>query len=166
MIEQCEDSIIEIRDLIQLLNQESYTKPLSIFSGSSIGQHVRHVLEFYSCLLAGITTQKVNYDLRKRSLALETRITFTIETINNICNRLATLKDSLINLEGIYLSADGKSEIIKSSVYRELAFCYEHTTHHKAFIKMGLQELNLIHLAGTNFGVHPTTAKHKEKCVQ
>ena len=166
MIQQCKDNLAEIKILLQHLKQESYAQSIELFSGSSIGQHVRHVLEFYLCLLEGIPIQKINYDLRKRSLELETNIPFAIETIDAICNQLETIKDGRINLEGIYSSPEGNSELIQSSLYRELAFCFEHSIHHQAFIKIGLRELNLINLVSANFGVNPTTIKHKEKCAQ
>jgi hypothetical protein len=43
-----------------------------------------------------------------------------------------------------------------------LAYCLEHTIHHQALIKIGLMELNLIHLIDQHFGVAPATIRFKK----
>lgn len=51
MINYCKKNINEIGHLLQNLTDREYALPLTLLSGSSVGQHVRHVLEFYTSLL-------------------------------------------------------------------------------------------------------------------
>ena len=41
--------ISKIVDLLDVLEDEKYRQSLSIFNGSSIGQHLRHIADFYLC---------------------------------------------------------------------------------------------------------------------
>ena len=40
----------QLSDLLNAISPESYTAPLLLLHGSSVGQHVRHTIEFYQCL--------------------------------------------------------------------------------------------------------------------
>jgi uncharacterized damage-inducible protein DinB len=48
---------------------------------------------------------------------------------------------------------------IGSTFHRELYYCFEHSTHHKALIKIALKALNIENLISNNFGVAPATIK-------
>ena len=64
-------ALLEIKKLTIVLSDEVYSKPLDILSGSSIGQHMRHIVEFYTCLIAQHEQQVINYDLRTRNQLIE-----------------------------------------------------------------------------------------------
>ena len=66
MIQYCKKNLEEIKSLLQVLPKEHYTFPVAILSNATIGEHVRHILEFYKCLIDGIACDVVNYDERKR----------------------------------------------------------------------------------------------------
>jgi len=57
--------------LLDKLTIEEYSKSLVILNGSSIGQHVRHTLEFFTCLFHGVENKVVDYDGRQRDIFLE-----------------------------------------------------------------------------------------------
>ena len=59
-------ALLEIKNICLILSDEIYAKPLNILTGRSIGQHIRHIIEFYHCLLSQANKSVVNYDLRKR----------------------------------------------------------------------------------------------------
>lgn len=65
------DTLSQLRYVINQLTQEEYTLKLTILNQSSVGQHVRHVLEFYICLSQGIGPGVVDYDRRTRNLSIE-----------------------------------------------------------------------------------------------
>ncbi|MDX1476826.1 MAG: hypothetical protein R3301_03935, partial [Saprospiraceae bacterium] len=56
------------------ISAEAYQRQLDLLFGASIGQHTRHFLEFFQCLLDQIddTAPEVNYAARARHLAIET----------------------------------------------------------------------------------------------
>lgn len=80
----------QLKGLIHQLTDEQFAKPIPALKGSSIGSHVRHVLEFYGCLCDSLATGDLNYDLRKRDLAMEKSTEKCIEAISNISRNLNT----------------------------------------------------------------------------
>jgi hypothetical protein len=53
------------------MDTAQYTQPLTVFSGSSVGQHVRHTVEFFQCFILGLENGVVDYDARKRDFLIE-----------------------------------------------------------------------------------------------
>ena len=62
----------------------------------SIGKHVRHVVEFYECLLLNSINDVVNYDERKRNLLLEENLKYTIDYITEIIDVLQKDRKSVV----------------------------------------------------------------------
>ncbi len=56
----------EIKSLFRQLSHNLYTAPKEILSGATIGQHFRHILDFYICLEKGVDIGTVSYDERER----------------------------------------------------------------------------------------------------
>lgn len=163
----CKQNLHELQQLLQGMEQEQYTKKLAVFSGSSLGQHVRHILEFYACIFDGIVEHKINYDNRKRELKIENNLSFSlgyIEKINAHLSEITTDVRVVVETNCSYMEDD--AIIASSSLYRELLYCMEHSIHHQALLKIGLQELCLTHLIDENFGIAPATIRHKKVCVQ
>lgn len=158
----CKYNLDEINKLIVNLDQEQYTKPLHSLSNASIGQHVRHIIEFYLCLSKGLKEGVVSYDKRDRDLRLESDIYFTNYTISKIkSNLLFGRENKTFILEGDFSSSPEFSSKIETTYFRELAYCLEHGIHHQALIKVGLQEMNLLNLIDENFGVTPATIRFR-----
>lgn len=166
-MDHCKHNLLEIKSLLSSLKTEDYTKPLSLLSASTIGQHVRHILEFYICLIASKNTGLVNYDNRKRNLEIETNGQFAQEQIDWIIENLTLENNKLqFTLEGNYTTESDEITAIPTTYQRELAYCLEHSIHHQALIKVGLKELAIEDVINENFGVAPATIRHKKQCVQ
>lgn len=162
MITYCKHNLQEIKHLIASLNLEQYTHKSYLLSGASIGQHVRHILEFYLCLINGNKVGKVSYDQRERDIQLERDLAFATYTIDKICSNLIPSKnESEILLEENFSSNEGEIITIKTTFKRELAYCLEHSIHHQALIKIGLIEQHMEHLVSENFGLAPATIRYK-----
>jgi hypothetical protein len=54
---------------------------------------------------------------------------------------------------------------VSTNYYREVIYNLEHTIHHMALIRVGINELGNIDLP-KDFGVAPSTIKYKQLCVQ
>jgi uncharacterized damage-inducible protein DinB len=163
----CKANLQEIRQLIAAMREEQYKYKSKLLSGATIGQHVRHILEFYLCLINGQDKGAVNYDKRERNLELETNPAFAIFIIENICSKIDSLADKTnVFLEGVFPSAEEIVESITTSVNRELVYCLEHSIHHQALIKIALIEQRIDNLIHQNFGVAPGTIKYRETCAQ
>ncbi len=167
MVEHCKNNLREIESVLKNMNELSYKTPIKLLSGGTVGQHVRHILEFYLSLANGAKVGKINYDKRERNLLLESDIKFGIFTIEKICSNFFHIKhDKKIELEGNYSTEENEPIVITSSLNRELAYCLEHSIHHQALIKIALIELNLQGLLNANFGVAPATIRYIKKCAQ
>lgn len=154
--------IRQLTDLLKQLSPTEYTKSLNVLNGSSIGQHTRHVVEFYQCLLAGKSGGVVDYDGRERNLLLENDLNFTIKTLETIENKIISIKSPN---ETILLSVSYYTEnqdFIETNFMREMVYLVEHSIHHYALIRIGLQEnfpdINI----PKNFGIAYSTIRHHE----
>ena len=78
------DTFLQLRSIIHQLSDAEFTEKLELLNGSSIGQHVRHILEFYICLSKGINTGEVNYDKRVRNLNIENNPFYAIRLLDEL----------------------------------------------------------------------------------
>jgi len=163
----CKQNIEELKKLVLQLSNEQYVYGAQLLSNISIGQHVRHILEFYQSALAGLDSNSISYDNRKRSLLIETDINFAIGIMNSISSKLAmNIVDKACVLKGNFCADEGKGIQIKTSLFRELAYCLEHSIHHQALIKVGLLELKCASFIDETFGLAPATIRYKKVCAQ
>lgn len=167
MINYCQENLSQIRSLLELIDDSLYVRKSSFLNNSSIGAHVRHILEFYSCVLRGVTTNQVCYDDRKRDENLETDRKFAIYTIDKISSKLNSVKENTnIILVTNFSVVDDNLESLNSSLYREFAYGLEHSIHHQALIVVALKEFNMDSLVPDGFGVASSTLRYKNQCVQ
>jgi uncharacterized damage-inducible protein DinB len=163
----CQDNLNEIKKVLQQLTNEQYNFSSNTLFGATIGQHVRHILEFYQSVLAGLKVNTINYDNRKRNLLIETDAPYAIQIIDEINANLKKIKmDKLLVLEGNFCNEEEKPSQIQSSLFRELAYCLEHSIHHQALIKVGLLELNSLSFIDDTFGLAPATIRFRKQCAQ
>ncbi|PIY13362.1 MAG: hypothetical protein COZ18_00020 [Flexibacter sp. CG_4_10_14_3_um_filter_32_15] len=164
-------NIAVLKQLNNLLNQLSdteYAKPLSIISQNTIGKHVRHILEFYTCLLTGIENESVDYDARKRNLELENYTEKALETSNFISENLINLDkkgSSKLQLD-LFATLPHARAKLTSTVERELLYTLEHTIHHFAIIKIAIKN-DFPHIkVSDEFGVAYATLQHQEESIK
>lgn len=163
----CQENLNEIKRVLVQLNKEQYSYPSETLFGATIGQHIRHILEFYQSALNGLDSKIVNYDNRKRNLLIETDKEYAIQIIESINSSLSVaILDESIVLEGNFCAEEGKKMKIKSSFFRELAYCLEHSIHHQALIKVGLLEVNCLSFIDDTFGLAPATIRFRNVCAQ
>ncbi|HUM48191.1 MAG TPA: hypothetical protein PLD84_14775, partial [Chitinophagales bacterium] len=74
--------------LIDQLEEQEYAASLPILSGSSVGKHVRHIIEFYECLLNALKSGIVDYDARVRNAVLENDPFFATQVILDIVQKI------------------------------------------------------------------------------
>jgi hypothetical protein len=163
----CQENLNEIKKVLLQLTNEQYAYPSLTLFGVTIGQHVRHILEFYQSVFDGLETRVINYDNRKRNLLIETDSAYAIEIIDLINSQLAlSTHDKTLVLEGNFRIEEGEKMKIKTSFFRELGYCLEHSIHHQALIKVGLLEANCMSYIDENFGLAPATIRYRKTCAQ
>jgi len=84
LLQANKENLTMLSDLIQHFEKEEYTRKLPIISTATVGQHIRHIVEFYECLINGISKGVVSYDERERKLELEEDTGFAKFTIKVI----------------------------------------------------------------------------------
>jgi uncharacterized damage-inducible protein DinB len=165
LIQTTKQTLSEFGEMIALLNDEQFSRPLLIFSGSSVGMHARHVLEFYQCLLMRCDTQTINYDHRQRDLLLQTQTSYFNITIEKIIEYIDNLDNYALNTPLSILSDLEGEGAIKSSFARELQYNLEHTIHHSALIKIGILTLVPNAILPPTFGVAPSTIRYQQQKI-
>ena len=156
----CIENLRALKGVLLDMSDAFYATPLSVLSDSSIGQHVRHVLEFYLCLLHAQDSGIVNYDARQRDLELQTEVKRAIDTIDHLIHRIdASRVDVPLTLKGDHGTKVPQPFEVTSNFQRELAFNLEHSIHHQALIKVGLRDLG-VSMTGAHFGVAPSTVRN------
>jgi hypothetical protein len=147
--------------LKQLPGTESYTNPCEALSNATIGQHSRHIIELYQCLLAGYPSGRINYDDRKRNPLYENDIAAAIAVVDEILQNLEQ-PDKQVQ---IFCGAIENDACIESNYYREVLYNLEHCIHHQALIKVALLSINNLHIEN-GFGVAPSTLQYRQQCAQ
>lgn len=133
--ESFHQTLNQLENILYQLNDEEYTKTVDLINKQTIGKHVRHIVEFFQCLLQA--EKIVCFDSRKRELKIETSTEYTLNTIVKIKVEIEQLDfDKPIVLK--QLIGDEVLEI-NSTIGRELIYCIDHSIHHFAIIKMVLK---------------------------
>lgn len=155
------DLLLQLRNLLTIISYEAYSSPLTLLHGSSVGQHIRHTLEFYQCLFEQAPHGFVDYDARNRDLRLENDPDFSLAFIHTLEEALTkTISNTPIILKTSFLGS--QSEEIQTSPARELVYMAEHAIHHFAIIKIALKEQFPEIALPAHFGVAYSTIKYRE----
>lgn len=164
-IQQSARSLLnQLVEVMDQLSDEDFSKPIETLSGSSIGQHIRHTIEFFLCLIDGANKGEINYDERRHDKIIETDRKLAKSVIQSIDTFLAgQVKDHPMNLVANY-EVEGQEEVtIPSSFYRELAYNIEHAIHHMALIKIGVKAVGDYISLPQYFGVASSTVRYQQQ---
>lgn len=160
-----EDSFKQLTEVIDKLSNEAYCQNLNNLSGASIGQHARHIIEMYECLLNGYESGVVCYDDRNRDLEIETNKEAAKTRIAKILSSFRQANKE-IELKISYCNHEENQISLTSNYFRELVYNLEHAVHHKALIKTGLIEVSINDIP-ENLGVASSTIRYREQqCAQ
>lgn len=128
-------SLDQLASVVAALNTAQYAQPLTSLHQTSIGKHVRHILEFFQCLDFAVASLVVNYDNRQRNLRLEESPSFALGVIQELKAQIAVYQEKTLTLEADY--GEGNISVL-TTLFRELVYNIEHCVHHLAIIKIGL----------------------------
>src|SRR5215472_2833696 len=150
--------------LLTRINDDVYAASPSGLAPHRAGAHLRHILEFYECFLAGLAKGRIDYDARKRDVSVETSRAAAQARIHSLIHRLssepALRVDSLVS---VHIEDSAGSRIsepfLVSSVGRELQALSSHSIHHFALIAMTLRALGVP--MDPDFGMAPSTLRYR-----
>ncbi|MEW2919968.1 DinB family protein [Muricauda sp. ANG21] len=155
------DTLEQFKQILLELPEDCYAKSCEVLSNSSIGQHTRHIIELYLCLIHGYDGADVSYDRRERNHRIENELSYAIEQLKSIQTQLERPNKPL---KVIYELGDLET-CLDSNYYREVMYNLEHTIHHHALIKVGIEHFTTLQLP-ESFGVAPSTMQHRQTCAQ
>ncbi|MDH4089511.1 MAG: hypothetical protein OEV74_06500 [Cyclobacteriaceae bacterium] len=161
----CSNILEQLTDLVTQILEKDYVKPAETLSKSTIGQHLRHTLEFFICLENGFSRGIINYDKRAHNKLIETDKFIALATIDQIKNFVCTLSDRPLHLEVGYDLDKDDFQTIETTATRELVYNIEHAVHHMAIMKIGVREIAPYIKLAPDFGIAASTIRYRETTV-
>jgi uncharacterized damage-inducible protein DinB len=150
----------QLRDLVGQIHESDFTKSPASLSGSTIGQHVRHTLEFFLCLETGYTCGVVNYDKRAHDKTIETDKRLAMNTATHIVDWISLIDEHRnIRLEARYDTHSDEYISVQTNTLRELIYNIEHAVHHMAIIKIAVREISPYVSLDPAFGIAASTLR-------
>jgi uncharacterized damage-inducible protein DinB len=151
--------------VLEQMHEDDFCKPSAALN-ATVGQHLRHTLEFFICLENGYEQGIVNYDKRSHNKIMENDKVIALHTIRQIKEFIQKNQgDKLLKLEIGYHPESDACETINSNYLRELVYNIEHAVHHMAIMKIGIREVaDYINLP-SDFGIAVSTLRYRETMI-
>jgi uncharacterized damage-inducible protein DinB len=149
---------------LSVLSEEVYTRKISEQT-SSIGMHLRHVVEFYQAFLRAVSDGESNalcYDNRQRNLLFETSKESAIQELEVIRQAVAsmTVNNGPMTLS-VIIAPSTPPVSITTTFRRELYHLLDHSIHHMALIKLIAEKQNITLAEG--FGLAKSTEAYQQR---
>jgi uncharacterized damage-inducible protein DinB len=162
----CIQILDQLADLVEQVSANDFSKPSTALSSSTIGQHLRHTLEFFLCFEYGYSKGVINYDKRAHDKLIETDKFIARATIARISSFVEGLiENKALSLEVGYDTHQDECVTIETNATRELVYNIEHAVHHMAIMKIGIREVAPYVKIDSDFGVAASTVRYKEAVV-
>lgn len=161
LIENIKNNFSENIELLRQLTNDEFTQKNPELSNATIGEHVRHIIELFGCLLENYDYGLINYDDRKRDLLLQTDKNEAITILEKYLLELDKPNKEL----SLTYNCFSTIELLQTNYYRELIYNLEHSIHHQALIKVALHSLPHVRIPNS-FGVAPSTLEYRKQCAQ
>jgi uncharacterized damage-inducible protein DinB len=149
----------QAREVVASLSAPQYAQAPQGFH-SSIGQHIRHILDHYRSLL-NAQGDVVDYEKRDRNTPVESDPAQALAHIAQVSQQLYQLKARALRLQIEACNTHAQTTTAASSTERELMFVMSHTVHHFAIVGIYLRVLGVN--APADFGVAPSTLSFREQ---
>lgn len=148
--------------IINRVTSTQYSAVCAPYVASSMGEHIRHVLDMFHALEKGAACQCVDYNFRRRGNAVEFERQKALDEFHYFIKLLPRLADrkigSALRVKTEVLLTHTESIAVDSSFDRELIFVAGHAIHHFALIGV-IAKLQNIEL-DAQIGVAPATASY------
>lgn len=157
-----EHILTQLKHAITEISEVDFAKHSTALN-ATVGQHLRHTLEFFICLQSGYEKSVINYDNRARNTSMEVDKHVALNTIQDIQHFISSHpQDKPLTLEVGYMPDSDHCESINTTFFRELTYNIEHAVHHMAIMKIGLREVASYVNISAEFGVAISTLRHRK----
>jgi len=155
----------QLSDVVEQISEADFRTPSQSLN-ATVGQHLRHTLEFFICLEQGFEAGVVNYDKRTHNKAMENDKYVALHAIKKIREFInVNVGDKVLKLEVGYLPNSDACDSINTNYLRELVYNIEHAVHHMAIMKIGISEVASYIALPPGFGIAVSTLRYKEALV-
>lgn len=157
----------QLEEVLTRLPDAVYAQPIPALYRASIGQHTRHIIEFFQCIPQQHASGVVCYDARKRDLALETSTLSALEALTALREWLLREEQDweqsvCLRMHPFVHSPEAAQEC-PSNLQREWWFAVDHAIHHLALVKVGLHLIQPDFPLPAHFGVAPATVHYQQR---
>ena len=126
---------------------------------SSIGSHIRHILDFYNCIFSVDASHKIDLTARSRDKSVEADCDCAKHYLEQTVEKLKRMAH--LDMNATVVATDdlglGKTDITYTYAAL-LAQANSHTIHHYAIINFIFDTLGIV-IDDPEFGYNPTTPK-------
>lgn len=160
IIESCLKTLEKTKFLLDNLDDETLCDSSVSPYYSSIGCHIRHVLDFYDCILNVNSENIIDLTARSRNKEVESECCKAKEYLNSITQKLSNLslnKNKPVDVIDDLGLGKIKMPYTISAIYSQ---ANSHTIHHYAIINYILEGLNIA-FNDSDFGYNPSTPKEE-----
>lgn len=159
MIEAIEKNLCRGIQLLQYISDEEYSNTTIAPYNSSIGSHMRHILDVFDCVFEGLESNNINLINRKRNELAENFTSNGINYFNETIEKLKRLNKNDFN-KIVNVTDDLGLGIISANytLVGILIQAHSHAIHHFASVGYIISQLG-IELPEDDFGFNPTTPK-------
>ena len=129
---------------------------------SSVGAHLRHVIDCYRCFLRGYEEGRIDYDGRQRDPGIECDREVAARALDQLDKGFGSLPVDLERPLQVRVDAAAWGTSLHwqhSTLGRELQFLVSHTVHHFALIALLLRQQGFE--PDADFGIAPSTLEHR-----
>jgi uncharacterized damage-inducible protein DinB len=150
-------------EILAQISAEDFTTPLELFNGATLGQHFRHILDFFQCLAQAAVSGIVDYARRQRDPLPEKDPQTAALLFQQVLDEIGKMQENspLLMRADFMGTAEADRPLYASSAGREMTFVHDHAIHHMAMIQMGIREYFPYIVRSEHFGVAPSTVKFR-----
>ena len=161
MIEAIEHNLQRGIRLLNSINDTQYSDTTVEPYHSSIGTHMRHILDVFDCVFCGLQTKQIDLTARKRNELAEQKTAFGLAYFDKTLEKLEALKEIDLN-QPVAVSDDLGLGMVTAdyTLASVLIQAHSHAIHHFASIGYIICKLG-IELPDADFGYNPSTPRCK-----
>jgi hypothetical protein len=148
--------------LLNAIDESQYTDISVAPYYSSIGIHMRHILDVFDCVFSGLESKNVDLSARKRNELVEQKLNLGLDYFDEIITNLERLDAENLDITVRVKDDLGLGFVTANYTLASILIqAHSHAIHHFASIGYIISQLD-INLPDADFGYNPTTPRNKD----
>ena len=148
--------------LLNAIDESQYTDNSVAPYYSSIGIHMRHILDVFDCVFSGLESKNVDLSARKRNELVEQKLNLGLDYFDEIITNLERLDADNLDITVRVKDDLGLGFVTANYTLASILIqAHSHAIHHFASIGYIISQLD-INLPDADFGYNPTTPRNRD----